>query len=42
VQWFGSWNVPLYVMGVLFLVGAASWLVVDPRRPVFAEAGSAI
>ena len=42
VQWFGSWNVPLYVMGVLFLVGAASWLVVDPGRPVFAEAGSAI
>ena len=40
VQWFGSWNVPLYVMGVLFLVGAACWLVVDPARPVFAEAGS--
>ena len=36
VQWFGSWNVPLYLMGVLFLVGAASWLVVDPQRPVFA------
>jgi MFS family permease len=37
VVWFGSWNVPLYLMGVLFLVGAGCWLVIDPRRPVFAE-----
>jgi len=37
VQWFGSWNVPLYLMGILFLVGAACWLVVDPSRPVFDE-----
>jgi hypothetical protein len=36
VQWFGSWNVPLYLMGALFLVGAACWLIVDPQRPVFA------
>lgn len=38
VQWFGSWNVPLYVMGVLFVVGAVCWLVVDPERPVFDDA----
>ena len=37
VQWLGSWNVPLYLMGVLFLVGAACWAVVDPGRPVFVE-----
>jgi MFS transporter, ACS family, glucarate transporter len=37
VQWFGSWNLPLYLMGVLFLVGAFCWTVVDPRRPVFDE-----
>jgi ACS family glucarate transporter-like MFS transporter len=37
VEWFGSWNVPLYLMGVLFLVGAACWAVVDPARPVFGE-----
>ena len=37
VQWFGNWNLPLYVMGVLFLVGAYSWSVVDPARPVFDE-----
>jgi hypothetical protein len=24
-------------MGSLFLLGAACWAVVDPRRPVFAE-----
>ena len=35
VQWFGSWNVPLYLMGVLFLAGAACWALIDPRRPVF-------
>ncbi len=35
VQWFGSWNLPLYVMGVLFLAGAFCWTLVDPARPVF-------
>jgi hypothetical protein len=38
VQWFGSWNLPLYVMGVLFLVGTACWTLIDPTQPVFAEA----
>jgi hypothetical protein len=37
VQWFGSWNLPLYVMGALFLVGAFCWTIVDPARPVFEE-----
>jgi MFS transporter, ACS family, glucarate transporter len=37
VQWFGSWDLPLYVMGALFLVGAACWGVIDPRQPVFAN-----
>ena len=37
VQWFGNWNLPLYLMGALFLVGAACWTVVDPERPVFSE-----
>jgi MFS transporter, ACS family, glucarate transporter len=39
VQWFGSWNMPLYLMGVLFLVGAGCWALVDPSRPVFEEGG---
>ena len=38
VAWFGSWDVPLYVMGALFLIGAGCWALVDPTRPVFAEA----
>ena len=37
VQWFGSWNLPLYLMGALFLVGAFCWTLVDPRQPVFDE-----
>jgi MFS transporter, ACS family, glucarate transporter len=37
VQWFGNWNLPLQLMGVLFLVGAFCWRVVDPARPVFDE-----
>ena len=36
VEWFGSWDCTAVVMGVLFLVGAACWTVVDPGRPVFA------
>ncbi|HEY2434656.1 MAG TPA: MFS transporter [Vicinamibacterales bacterium] len=38
VAWFASWDLPLYVMGVLFLIGAGCWAVVDPRQLVFAEA----
>jgi MFS transporter, ACS family, glucarate transporter len=38
VAWFASWDLPLYVMGALFLVGAGCWALVDPAQPVFAEA----
>lgn len=38
VAWFASWDLPLYVMGALFLVGAGCWALVDPGEPVFAEA----
>jgi cyanate permease len=37
VEWFGNWSLPLYLMGVLFLLGAVCWTVIDPRRPVFEE-----
>jgi MFS family permease len=37
VQWYGSWDFPLYLIGVLFLVGAVCWIVIDPRRAVFGE-----
>jgi MFS transporter, ACS family, glucarate transporter len=38
VEWFASWDVPLYVMGALFLIGAGCWMLIDPTVPVFAEA----
>lgn len=41
VVWFGSWSLPLYVMGGLFLVGAGCWLIIDPTRPVFADGAPA-
>jgi sugar phosphate permease len=37
VEWFASWDLPLYVMGALFLVGAACWVVIDPKQAVFAD-----
>jgi MFS transporter, ACS family, glucarate transporter len=36
LQRFGDWNAPLLVMGALFLVGAAAWGFIDPRKRVFA------
>jgi len=42
VQWFGNWNLPLYLMGALFLVGAGCWTLVDPARPVFEELPAAL
>ena len=38
VEWYGSWDFPLYLLGVLFLIGAVCWLIIDPRRAVFAAA----
>jgi ACS family glucarate transporter-like MFS transporter len=38
VAWFASWDLPLYAMGALFLIGAGCWALVDPGQPVFAEA----
>ena len=35
VERYGDWSLPLYLMGVLFLIGALSWAFIDPRRPVF-------
>ena len=35
VEWYGSWNFPLYLLAGLFLLGAVCWLIIDPRRPVF-------
>lgn len=35
VTWFNNWNIPLYLLGGLFVVGTISWLFIDPTRPVF-------
>lgn len=35
LEWFGNWNITIYLMGALFLVGAGCWWVVDPRQRVF-------
>jgi cyanate permease len=34
VRRFSDWSAPLYLAGVLFLLGAVCWLWVDPTRPV--------
>ena len=31
----GDWNVPLFVMGGLFLMGALCWGLIDPRNRIF-------
>ncbi|MCX7826669.1 MAG: MFS transporter, partial [Verrucomicrobiae bacterium] len=38
VEWFANWNLPLYLMGALFLIGVICWGLLDPRRPVFETA----
>jgi MFS transporter, ACS family, glucarate transporter len=34
VREFSQWSAPLYLTGVLFLLGALCWLWVDPTKPV--------
>lgn len=36
LQRFGSWSAPLYLTGALYLLGAACWWFIDPRKPVWA------
>jgi sugar phosphate permease len=35
VEWFRSWDLPLYLMGGLFLLGVICWGLIDPQKPVF-------
>lgn len=35
VEWFQSWDLPLYLMGGLFLIGVICWGLIDPQKPVF-------
>jgi ACS family glucarate transporter-like MFS transporter len=34
VERFANWSAPLYVAGVLYLLGAVCWLGIDPTKPV--------
>lgn len=34
LKYWGNWDVPLYLMGGLFLLGAVAWCFVNPCRPV--------
>jgi hypothetical protein len=31
-----NWNVPLWLLAALFIMGAACWAFVDPTRPMIA------
>ncbi len=37
VKYFQSWSLPFYVMAIVFVFGAAMWLLIDPRQPVIPE-----
>jgi MFS family permease len=39
LQWFASWNVSIYVMGVLFFLGAVAWVIIDPHRRLLEAPG---
>ena len=35
VQKFNNWNVPLYLLSGMFILGAICWLFIDPLKPIF-------
>jgi MFS family permease len=37
VDWLGNWNVPFWLLGGLFVMGAICWAFVEPEKPVIAE-----
>lgn len=37
VENYGSWSAPLYVCGLLYFLGALSWWLVNPQRPIVME-----
>jgi nitrate/nitrite transporter NarK len=41
VKLLGDWNVPFYLLGGLFMVGALCWMFVEPRRALFGTEASA-
>jgi MFS transporter, ACS family, glucarate transporter len=39
VDWFNNWDVPLWLLAGLFVMGAICWGFVEPEKPVFTDAG---
>ncbi|MEY4939573.1 MAG: putative sulfoacetate transporter SauU [Verrucomicrobiota bacterium] len=35
LKWYGNWNIAIFAMAALFLMGALCWIVIDPRDHVF-------
>ena len=38
LDWFHNWNVPFWLLAVLFVMGAICWAFIEPTRPVSAAA----
>jgi MFS family permease len=34
IQWFGRWDLPILVSGVIFFLGALLWLRIDPSEAI--------
>lgn len=35
VEYFSNWTAPMYLTGVLYILGALCWVAIDPTRPVW-------
>ena len=35
LKWFSNWDISLYLMGALFLVGALCWWLINPNESIF-------
>lgn len=35
LKWYNNWNISIYLMGILFLIGAAAWCVLQPQQRIF-------
>jgi len=42
VKWFGNWNVPFWLLAGLFVMGAACWLFIEPKRAIYHHADAVI
>ena len=35
LKWFNNnWNIVLYIMGALFLIGMVCWFIIDPQKTI--------